>query len=516
MHPNQARNPARPSGRKPSVRAIPAKVSAIVAMLAVFAIGIVVVGPASAGSSKAKVSPKTYVATPESDSVVDGGDLEATGRASHRDGVAGVRVVVKNLDDRTYWNGSTWQHQFTRIEADMTGAGRPEATWVVRVSEASLADGRYRVRGFAYSVAGNGDAFGGDLVEFDYHSREDTPQVITVTEPVACGNRAILEPCTGLLLGSTGDFADANGSWQSPRQDFRQQEQRLGHRFDIFHEYNQWRDLVSRPWPSAETQRLADEGRIIFANWKSPSSKPSDWGRIAAGEFDADINAAAEQIAAFEQPVFLTFFHEPEDDIKRAAGNNQALEDELVADYAAAFAHIARTFDRAGADNAIWVWNIQGWLGHRDLYESGLYPGDDVVDWVSFNNYNWHGCDNHGNSRSWKRFDDVYRPFYEWLESPGPGRPGLDKPLMLGEWGTEENDNADNSSQSKAQWLGDAQQHFVAGTFPRIKSAVYFDTEGARPDGSIQFCRWGIDSSAASVDAFRTLMADPALKPTWE
>ncbi len=317
-------------------------------------------------------------------------------------------------------------------------------------------------------------------------------------------------------MGSTGDFADADGNWQSPRQDFRRQEARLGHDFDIFHEYNQWRDLVDKSWPNAETQQLADEGRVVFTNWKSPTSHPDDWARIAVGAYDADINKAAQRIIDFADPVFITFFHEPEDNIKKVAGDDIAKQDALVRDYANAFAHIVEVFDQAGADNAIWVWNIQGWLGHQRLYEAGLYPGDDVVDWVAYNAYNWHGCDNHGDSRRWREFYDVYLPFYQWLETDGPGRPATDKPIMLGEWGTEENDNAENSDQSKGEWIDGARHHFANQTFPRIKAAVYFDTEGVRADGSIQFCRWALDSSSSSLDSFRNLMADSSLEPSWE
>ncbi len=555
----------------------------LVALLTVFLIGALLVGPVDAKWGRGRTSPRTTVLSPKQDSVVEGGDILGVGRADHRVGVGGVLVVVKNLDDDTYWNGSGWQTEFVRTEAAVDGVGERKASWSLRVPEEALVDARYRVRGFAYTVEGNGDAYGGHLTEFDYRSEPSGPGSTTTTTPpltvttstVAptsskpptttqssttqptvtsttltsttvtpttatpttststtisapssttsttqpsgdCGDPSILVPCTGLLLGSTGDFADSDGNWQSPREDFRRQEERLGHDFDVFHDYNQWNHLINGSWPHRETQALADEGRIIFTNWKSPTSSPADWARIANGQFDDDIRTAARNIIAYDKPLFITFFHEPEDNIMSVAGDNIAKQDELVNDYAEAFAHIVNVFDDVGADNAIWVWNVQGWLGHQRLYDAGLYPGDDVVDWVAYNSYNWHGCDNHGNSPRWKEFEDVYQTFYDWLESDGPGRPGPDKPVMLGEWGTEENVGATNSDQTKAEWFDDARRHFVDGTFPRIKAAIYFDTEGVRADGSVQFCEWGLDSSAESLASFRTLMAEPALVPTWK
>lgn len=129
--------------------------------------------------------------------MVEGGGILAVGRASHRVGIAGVRVVVKNLDTDFYWNGSDWQADYITTKATLGEAGQRKAAWTVWLSDESLVPGRYRVRGFAYSVEGNGDAYGGDLVEFDYRSEPDGPAPTTSTTqpPVEnCGNRAILEP----------------------------------------------------------------------------------------------------------------------------------------------------------------------------------------------------------------------------------------------------------------------------------------------------------------------------------
>ncbi len=539
-----------------------------IALLTVLLVGALLVGPVDAKWGRGRTSPRTTVLAPSQYDVVEGGDILGIGRATHRVGVAGVLVVVKNLDDSTYWNGSGWQSEFVRNEAELDEVGQRKTAWSIRVPEQNVVIGRYRIRGFAYSVEGSGDSYGGDLVEFDYQPGPSGPGSTTTTAPPAtvttmatttpttvtpttvtpttvtpttitpttvtpttitpttvttsttmppgsCGDRTILVPCTGLLLGSTGDYADPDGATQSQTEDFRRQEARLGATFDVFHEYNQWRQLVDRSWPKPDVQALADEGRIIFTNWKSPTSSPSDWSQIAAGEYDADIRLAAQQIIDFGDEVFISFFHEPEDNIKAVAGDDIAEQDVLVKDYAEAFAHIVEVFDQAGADNAVWVWNVQGYLGHQRLYEAGLYPGDDAVDWVSYNAYNWHGCDNHGDPTKWREFYDVYQPFYDWLESDGPGRPDRTKPIMLGEWGTEENDNASNSNQTKAEWFDASRQHFINGTFPRMKAAIYFDTEGMKPDGSVKFCRWGLDSSTEALNSFRTLLTDPALTPTW-
>ncbi len=329
------------------------------------------------------------------------------------------------------------------------------------------------------------------------------------------GDPSILLPCEGVLIGASGDFRADDGSLQPKQDHFTEMERRLGADFDIFHNFLQWNDLVSKQWPNDRDQAIADDGHILLTNWKSPTGRVTDWARIADGEYDADIRAAARQVAAFGEPTFLTFFHEPEDNIRDAANGNATLEQRYIGDYRAAFRHIHDVFEANGADNAIWVWDMQGWLGGFErYYESGLYPGDDVVDWVAWNPYNWFGCENHGNSQRWKSFTDVVAPFYDWLEAGGPGRPSTDKPLMLGEWGTEENTGATDSDQTKAEWLDEARR-VLPTRFPRLRAVVYFDTEGRRADGSVQFCEWGIDSSSSSIDAMRRLVTDASLNPRW-
>ena len=59
-------------------------------------------------------------------------------------------------------------------------------------------------------------------------------------------------------------------------------------------------------------------------------------------------------------------------------------------------------------------------------------PGDDVVDWVAWDPYNWVDC--HGRDGDWIEFADKVRTFYRWLRVHGHA----DKPFMLGEYGSDE------------------------------------------------------------------------------
>ncbi|MGH1489541.1 MAG: glycoside hydrolase family 26 protein [Acidimicrobiales bacterium] len=657
-------------------------------------------------AANALTSPQTKVKSPAQGSIVTA-DVTVRGSASHGRGVAEVRLVFKNLDDRTYWNGHDWQDEFVRFSVPVDRPGAKQTSWSYVMPWQEMTEGNYRARAFARSVDGNGDSSGGDRKEFSYRTNHDlydteitgptgaisdaepitvvgrgrssegvalvrvaihhreskqywngesqqwqkryvnslaeldepggndvnwqvvipagsnlvghytarawvrtstdkgdpfgrgrtsfetvaTPPPTTTTTvpptttpptttppttappttappttrpptttpptttppttapptttppttqppttqpsttapttappttappstqpPCAGGNAAILVPCSGVLIGASGDFKADDGSSQSKQDHFARMEERLDADFDIFHDFLQWRDMVSKTWPNAKTQALADDGHILLTNWKSPTQSVTDWARIADGVYDADIRTAAGQVKAFGEPTFITFFHEPEDNIRDTADGDQAKVQQYIDDYSAAFRHIHDVFESAGADNAIWVWDMQGWLGgFESYYENGLYPGDDIIDWVGWNPYNWYGCENHNNPRKWKTFDQVISPFYNWLDEGGPNRPSLDKPMMLGEWGSEENDGASNSSQTKAEWLDDARR-MLPTQFPRLRAVVYFDTEGRRADNTVQFCEWAIDSSPSSMAAMTSLLTDPVLTARW-
>lgn len=527
----------------------------------------------------------TEIVAPADGATVSG-EVRLDGEAASRAGVAAVLVLVRNLDTGLYWNAGTgtWTESFHRSSADLSTPDAEAVTWSLTVPAPSADAGEYRTRAWVRTSDGDGDPFGRGRSTFNV-TRSSTPApapvpttTVTTTAPTTSvpvtagpttaaptttvapdpapaptitvpvptttaapapttteapppptpaprptpapgcedGEPGLLIPCSGIIFGSTGDFTTADGTVQPKVTDFRRTEARLGTDFDLYHDFLQWNDLVDKTFPRADVQELVDEGRLLLTNWKSPTGHPRDWARIANGDYDDDIVVAARQMAAFGEPTFLTFFHEPEDNIRDVSDGNQALVDRYVNDYAAAFRHLHDVFDANGADNVVWVWDMQGWIGGwESYYTGGLYPGDDVVDWVAWNPYNWHACENHGSEDRWRSWPEVVSSFYDWVDEGGPDRPSRDKPLMLGEFGSEENIGSSTSDQTKAEWIAEIGE-VVEERFPRLKALVYFNTEGKRPDGSIQFCEWPLDSSPSAERAMANLLTDPSLTLRWD
>ena len=143
------------SGRKLDLRRIFVFLIAVGSLLAVPVV------------ADALTSPRTWVDSPaESSSVAV--DLTITGSARHSKGVVWIELVVKNRDDRTYWNGSRWQRSFTRFTVVVDDPGASQTGWTYIVPAAQMSKGNYRARAFARSVEGNGDSYGGDANNFVY------------------------------------------------------------------------------------------------------------------------------------------------------------------------------------------------------------------------------------------------------------------------------------------------------------------------------------------------------------
>jgi beta-mannanase len=138
-----------------------------------------------------------------------------------------------------------------------------------------------------------------------------------------------------------------------------------------------------------------------------------------------------------------------------------------------------------------------GGLDEVDAY----YPGNNYVDWIGFNPYNWKYC---GGDR-WQPFAEVAWPMVEYLTTNDryltAGEP---KPLIVGETGVHE---GRGETESKAQWFADMSAALQTEDFSAIKAVVYFNQVDPN------FCDWHWDSSPDAAKAFAALVTDPFFHP---
>lgn len=287
-----------------------------------------------------------------------------------------------------------------------------------------------------------------------------------------CGIGPDLVPTCGALLGVTAAAPDMASLEDSERL--------AGRGFDLVYTFHDLNDVVPTPYERA----VVASGRLLHIDIDArdfgSASSAVTWQGIADGDFDAELTAQARGIASLGVPVFVTFDHEPNNPARAAMGS--------PADYVAAWRHVHDLFAGAGADNAVWVWVVMSWPPSLATVPA-MWPGNDYVDWISWDAYNDSGCRDGvvepGRSRS---FAEVALPFASWLEEHGPAAGiDVDKPEMISETGTP---SMPGDPAAQAAWF-EGMGRAVAQE-PRIKAVAIWDHASTSAGCNFRFGREGV------------------------
>ncbi len=278
-------------------------------------------------------------------------------------------------------------------------------------------------------------------------------------------------PATGSYFGMWIN-PGADQSMEAVQSKWAAREAGLGRTVDIAHSYYtfastfpSWRE----PWHLAH-------GRTPLISWNGTLSS-----EVNSGQHDALIRTRARAVKALGAPVFLRYFWEPDAAKKVDMAQSPSA-------YIASFRRVHQIFAEEGVTNAAWVWCPTAW-GFKSGAAQGYYPGDDVVDWICADGYNW-GPTKPANS--WSEWTEIYDAFYAFGSAHG-------KPMMAGEYGTVE-----RYSGEKAAWFRNVRSQVKA--MPGIKAIVYFDS--LRYEAGV-WHDWRPDSTPESWTAFVELARDP-------
>lgn len=253
----------------------------------------------------------------------------------------------------------------------------------------------------------------------------------------------------------------------------------------IYHSYHRGQQL----FPTESEIGIARDParpRVLFMNWKPLGAT---WGQIAAGhaETDSYLERLARHIKrTFPEQFFFTMHHEPENEVRDRAGSGMTAKD-----YAAAFRHVIRKLRAEGVDNLVSTmcymayipWNTKEWF-------EDLYPGNDVVDWVSWDIYAYSDPGyGHGDFAEMMNRRSGSRPgwpgIYNWAARTFP-----DKPLMVAEWGVW---HSRSNPGHQAAFFDSARLQLEL--FPRVKAYVYFESPNAEGrDSRVQVTQAGLRS----------------------
>jgi hypothetical protein len=255
--------------------------------------------------------------------------------------------------------------------------------------------------------------------------------------------------------------------------------------------------LIARPWVIDNTFYSTEDWGTLRAPWDIQNHKvphitwqPADsLDDIIAGSADALYHQRAAEAKAFGTDFFLRWGHEMNGNWYPWAGVNNGGAGVGPPKYIAAWKHVHDLFVADGATNAVWVWCPIVTDVPSDSWNhwANYYPGDDYVDWVGIDTYNW------GNSSSccvWQSFTDLTQALY----SDYAGK----KPIIISEMASAE------VGGNKAAWINDFHTQMETN-FTGIKAVVWFDINKETD--------WRIDSSAPTLAAYKALALDPYFNP---
>jgi beta-mannanase len=222
---------------------------------------------------------------------------------------------------------------------------------------------------------------------------------------------------------------------------------------------------------------------------------------LVNGKADTYIRDYAKGVKNYGEEIWLRPLHEANGDWydwgvgKEGAGNTDA-------NVAEAFRHIVKIFREENVENVKWVWTTNASNAGKGSTLTGNYPGDEYVDYISIDGYNWGKCQSWS---SWQTFSQVFKKAYDALAK-------INKPLFIAEISSSE------LGGNKAEWITDMFEHF-ATDFSRVFAVMWFSQSKEDNEGD-----WALNTSQAAVDAWKAGIAkmkaaDPdsgntAIKPT--
>jgi hypothetical protein len=291
-------------------------------------------------------------------------------------------------------------------------------------------------------------------------------------------------------VAATGVLWGISDSWQDSGALFDATERRLGRPLALVREYQRLDD----PFVSARDQQLVDTGHSLVLSVRSSTKSASiPYTDITSGKYDAAFVTGLGQLNQLATPAYFIFHHEPDTDTgKRAC--SVTTDAACGAQFVAAWKHVYTLAKTNGYTNVTFVWTVTtyGFSPQSNVRNNYYWPGSAFTDWVGVDGYNG-GCQ--GNW--YGSFTETFAKSIAWMQSNAP-----DKPIMLPEWGAVEG----ATPTAKADFFNGVSAALAQPGYDRIRAMSYWN----EASGS---CNFRVDSSPASLDAYRLLGYSPLIAP---
>ena len=248
-----------------------------------------------------------------------------------------------------------------------------------------------------------------------------------------------------------------------------------------------WYADYSSDFPEYDCASVYKYGSVPHIVWE-----PWIWGdeakiklkNILSGEWDSYIENWARGAKTFGKTVFVRWGHEFNLDKYPWGVANNGKDPET---YAKAFRHVHDIFTRVGVKNVKWIWCFNNYPNPDENWNDFelAYPGDDYVDWIGIDGYNF------GTTQSWSSWQTFKDAFRDQIRATSKTHPT--KPLMIAEFGCAE------EGGNKAAWVKDILPALKV-SMKQVKAVLLFDIK--------KEADWRANSSEKSAAAYKTLLKD--------
>lgn len=239
-------------------------------------------------------------------------------------------------------------------------------------------------------------------------------------------------------------------------------EQDIDKKLAIANIFTDWK-YISNPLYLEDLNNISQNGWVPMISTNPsffdgcPDEKDGSlYKTIANGRCDGHLKDIANNLRVYDKPVFLRFAWEmnlPDMYWSISALNSTPSE------FIEAWRRFHSILKRENTKNVIWVLSFNTSSGKTIPYKE-LYPGDEYVDWVAIDGYNWGDSADWSN---WTSFNGVFRNSYNELRSVS------DKPIMLSEV------NSSPSGGDKAKWIKDMLDEEIPNNFSKVEAIVFFN-----------------------------------------
>jgi mannan endo-1,4-beta-mannosidase len=243
-----------------------------------------------------------------------------------------------------------------------------------------------------------------------------------------------------------------------------------------------WYTPITQPFNAAQMDVYADHDVMPMISMGTDNLTPSD-AAIASGAADTYLHAFAHAAAAWNKPFFLRIDWEMNGFwYPFSPGQNGNTN----ASYIAMWQHIVTVIRQDGAKNVLFVYSPNTLCGGCADFDQ-MYPGNDYVDWVGLDGYNWGTTQQYS---TWHSFTQEFATSYDKLIALAPG-----KPMMIGEVASAE------QGGNKAAWITSMYTQEIPARFPLLRLITWFNFN--------KETQWPVTSSPAALTAFRQVVANP-------